>query len=84
MVDADPNIGDAANIKKINKKKEGNYNKVKKTKEWYSLFQNFSSKYKRIRKESWKTVNSFASRLPSCYVPDRTSPKVFTTGDVSY
>jgi len=32
----------------------------------------------------YSTVYTFASKLLSCYVPDRISPKEFTTGEVSH
>jgi len=65
MVNTDPNIGDVANIKKLNRKKEGNYDNEKKNQRKVQFISKILSKYKRIRKESWRTVNSFASRLPS-------------------
>jgi len=54
---------------------------VKKLKKGAVYFKIFHQNIRGLGNKAGE-VNSFSSKLPSCYVPNRTSPKVFTTGEV--
>jgi hypothetical protein len=80
MVNTGLNLGNDANIKHVRQTKDRNCHKVNLTNKGTVYFKIFHKNIRGLGKKTPRTTKSFASRLPSCFVPNRTSPKVLTIG----